>query len=329
MADHEPATRAKAAHKAGDREAKDAIKTAQRDAKQSVKRTQREAKAAVKEAQRDDKRSSKEPEEPGPSGSTDTATNLPHAIALLWGLNPPGTRGPKPGLSIEQIVTAAIELADAGGLAAVSMSKVAASLGFTTMSLYRYVSSKDDLLLLMSDIGLGPPPELETDPGTWRGGLERWARALLRSYRAHPWAMDIVIKGPPMTPNQLRWLDRMLQVLAPTKLSYQEQLNASLLIDGYVRSWAQLSRGLLKSVAEGNDAANIEGSFADGVRMLIDPVRYPALAPMIAAGEFDPTPGVDPVEDLEEIFTFGIERILDGLEVLIDLRAEPPLPPSA
>jgi AcrR family transcriptional regulator len=317
VADRPPA-KAKVARKAVERDAKTAGKTVERDAKQTVKDAQREAKAAVKAAQRKEKRATKDP---GGSTTGDPASDIPHAVALLWGLQAPGTRGPKPGLSVEQIVEAAIELADAGGLAAVSMSKVAASLGFTTMSLYRYVSSKDDLLLLMSDIGLGPPPELGTEPSDWRAGLERWARALLATYRTHPWAMDIVIKGPPMTPNQLRWLDRMLQVLGPTKLTYQEQLNASLLIDGYVRSWAQLSRGLLQSVADGHDATNTEGSFAEGVRLLVDPVTYPALAPMIAAGEFDPTPGVDPVEDLEEIFAFGIARILDGLEVLIDLRA--------
>jgi AcrR family transcriptional regulator len=258
------------------------------------------------------------------SSEAETPSNaMPHGIALLWGLNPTATRGPKPGLSLDQIVAAAIELADAGGLAAVSMSKVAASLGFTTMSLYRYLKSKDDLMMLMSDMGLGGPPDLTADPSEWRAGLDRWGRALLATYRAHPWAMDIIIKGPPMAPNQLLWLDRMLHVLGPTQLTYQEQLNASLLIDGYVRSWAQLSRGLLQSIADGNDAANTGGSFAEGMRMLVDPVRYPALAPMIAAGEFDPTPGVDPVDDLEEIFDFGLARILDGLEVLIDLRAKP------
>ncbi len=313
-------TSAKHARKAVERDAKVAVKTAQREAKVAVKSVQREAKDAVRDAQRREKVASRS--QPPAVGSAPTP-GLPHAVALLWGLSPTSTRGPKPGLSLEQIVGAAIALADAGGLAAVSMSKVASSLGFTTMSLYRYVSSKDDLLMLMSDIGLGPPPVLVTDPEQWRTGLELWARALLDTYRAHPWAMDILIKGPPMTPNQLRWLDRMLQVLGPTQLTYQEQLNASLLIDGYVRSWAQLSRGLLQSIAEGNDATNTEGSFAESMRLLIDPVNFPALAPMIAAGEFDPTPGVDPVDDLEEIFAFGIGRILDGLEVLIDLRARP------
>ena len=83
---------------------------------------------------------------------------LPPRLQLLWGLQERPRRGPKPGLSLERIVDAAIGLADAGGLAAVSMARVAAELGFTTMSLYRYVPTKDDLLELMVDAASGLPP---------------------------------------------------------------------------------------------------------------------------------------------------------------------------
>ena len=82
---------------------------------------------------------------------------LPRGVALAWGVAAHPQRGPKRELSIERIVEAAIDIADAEGLAAVSMSRVAASLGFTTMSLYRYVTSKDDLILLMQE-GASLPP---------------------------------------------------------------------------------------------------------------------------------------------------------------------------
>ncbi len=74
---------------------------------------------------------------------------LPPGLDLLWGRREPGKRGPRPGLSADAIVTAAMQVADAEGLEAITMARVAAKLGFTPMALYRYVASKDELLQLM------------------------------------------------------------------------------------------------------------------------------------------------------------------------------------
>src|SRR6202020_324762 len=76
-------------------------------------------------------------------------TALPPGLDLLWGRRGQGKRGPRPGLSADMIVDAALRVADAEGLEAVSMARVAAELGFTTMSLYRHVASKEELLQLM------------------------------------------------------------------------------------------------------------------------------------------------------------------------------------
>src|SRR5690606_32089960 len=101
---------------------------------------------------------------------------LPKAVALMWGLEQPGGRGPKRGLSLEQIIEAAIAIGDAEGFAALSMNRVARELGFTAMSLYRYVDSKATLMEMMLDHVIGLPPEIE--PGTsWRAGLAQWARS--------------------------------------------------------------------------------------------------------------------------------------------------------
>ncbi|WMT39475.1 TetR/AcrR family transcriptional regulator [Paenibacillus sp. D2_2] len=81
----------------------------------------------------------------------DKLGSLPLGVALSWGLVEPPKRGPKREMSIEKIVKAAITIADEEGLSAVSMNRIATTLGFTTMSLYRYVPGKDDLLLLMMD----------------------------------------------------------------------------------------------------------------------------------------------------------------------------------
>ena len=84
--------------------------------------------------------------------------DLPASVAAAWGVRGRPHKGPKPGLSLERIVAAAVQVADAEGLAAVSMSRVAAELGTAPMSLYRYVTAKDELLALMQDAAYGPWP---------------------------------------------------------------------------------------------------------------------------------------------------------------------------
>ena len=122
---------------------------------------------------------------------------LPRGIALAWGVAANPQRGPKREMNIERIVDAAVEIADAEGLAAVSMSRVAQSLGYTTMSLYRYVTAKDDLLVLMQEQGIGLTPVLgpDLDPSDWRGRLRAIGRAQLDVYRQHPWLLDVSIRG--------------------------------------------------------------------------------------------------------------------------------------
>ncbi len=235
---------------------------------------------------------------------------LPPGVALAWGLQATARRGPKPTLSLDQIVNAAIELADAGGLAALSMSKLADALGFTTMSLYRYVTSKDDLLALMIDVACGEPPAPLLDPApSWREAIDRWARAILLVYRQHLWALHVPISGPPIMPHQLAWLDALLRGMADTGLSAQDQLSTALLVDGYVRSWALLSDGLLQAATRPSDADAPPSALLGA---LITADRYPALAPMIAAGEFD-----DDEDDLEDIFDFALARIIDGVDSLV------------
>ena len=93
------------------------------------------------------------------------------------------SRGPKPALTLEAIAETAIRVADADGLDAVSMQRVAAELGFTKMALYRYLPGKSDLLALMVEHALGGPPDL--GDVTWRQGLRAWAHALLAASPPH------------------------------------------------------------------------------------------------------------------------------------------------
>src|SRR3954467_9579750 len=101
-----------------------------------------------------------------------TEPDLPRGVALAWGVAANPQRGPKRELSIERIVDVAVDLADAGGLASAAMAAVAGGAGVTPMALYRYVSAKDDLVLLMQERGIGVPPETVRETAGWREAIE-------------------------------------------------------------------------------------------------------------------------------------------------------------
>src|SRR6266849_10257810 len=102
-------------------------------------------------------------------------------------------KGPKPALSLARIVDAAVRVADAEGLGAVSMGRVAAELGAAPMSLYRHVSAKEELLRLMVDAAWGDSPGQPAPGEGWRAGLARWAWAMHAAARRHPWVVRIPV----------------------------------------------------------------------------------------------------------------------------------------
>jgi AcrR family transcriptional regulator len=234
---------------------------------------------------------------------------LPAGLQQVWGLRDRAPREARPGLSVDRIVAAAMELADADGLAAVSMSRVAQRLGFTTMSLYRHVANKEELLNLMFDAGVGHTTALGSPVGGWRPALERLAWELLTVLRRHPWALHIPL-GPPTTPNRLEWLDRGLAALADTGLTDDEKANVILLVNGYVFSEARLSVDLANLGPASDDPV-----IATVMTSLVDAERFPALRRALDGGLFN---GPD---DRDADFSFGLERVLDGIERLVEERA--------
>src|SRR5215470_9390724 len=178
--------------------------------------------------------------------------DLPAGVAAAWGVRDRPHKGPKPGLSLERIVAAAVQVADAEGLAAVSMSRVAAELGTAPMSLYRYVTAKDELLALMVDAAYGPPPAQPppgTAPGTgWRAGLSRWAWAMRAAMQRHPWVLHIPIRGLPTLPNEVAWFEEGLRCLQDTGLEENEKASAILLVSGYVRNAAMIDADIEAAV---------------------------------------------------------------------------------
>lgn len=235
---------------------------------------------------------------------------LPRAVALAWGVAANPQRGPKRELSIEGIVEVAVRLSDAGGLAAVSMAAVASELGFTPMSLYRYISAKDDLVLLMQEAGIGVPPETIREAVGWRDGLRAWANEQLVCYLEHPWLLDIPIAGVPITPNNLAWFDAALGALAGTAIGADDKTSIVLAVEAQARWAGTIRRGYADAAAADPDARD-----AALLAELVTPEEFPEVAAVIRAGAFAPG-GADP-EVLDDPFAFGLERVLDGIDAFL------------
>jgi AcrR family transcriptional regulator len=240
----------------------------------------------------------------GPAG-------LPSSIAAAWGLRDRPGKGPKRALSLPGIVQAGLSVAAAESLAAVSMSRVAAELGVGTMSLYRYVESKRELLELMVDTALGPAPAAEPD-ASWRQGLSHWAWSQLAAYRDSLWAVQVPLTGPPAYPNALGWLERALYYMRETRLDESQKMSVILLLSNYVRTQATMEAQLDAAIRDaGISGAEAMAGYGQLLRLLLDEHRFPQLMAVATAGVLDKA---DPWEDE---FTFGLERLLDGVDVLV------------
>jgi AcrR family transcriptional regulator len=251
-----------------------------------------------------------------PCGQADehhAVPRIPPSIELAWGRRDRATRGPKPGLTLERIVLAGVKVALTDGLGALSMARVASELGVGTMSLYRYVDAKDELLTLMVDTALGPPPQPGHLDEDWRSGLARWAVAVRDAYRRHPWSLRVPITAPPLGPNNVAWLEAALRALSNTPLSEQEKLSSILLVSGFVRNDATLTADF----ATGGSGEPGVPRYGTMLSQLIDAAQFPSLHQAIASG------ALDDEDDINNEFNFGLERILDGIEELIRTNAPP------
>jgi len=243
-------------------------------------------------------------------------TGLPANLEQAWGLRGRPHRGPKPALTLEQIVAAAVRIADADGLAAASMNRVAADLGTGTMSLYRYVGAKHELVALMVDAAYGPVSWALAPDEDWRAGLSRWAWVLRGCLRRHPWVLQVPISGLPIMPNEVAWFEEGLSWLASTRLREDEKASVMVLVSGYVRNSASIEADIEAAVrTSGLTPDAWMASYTRTLGRLADPRRFPAIARFAAAGVFE---RADPPENE---FTFGLERILDGIGDLIRERS--------
>jgi AcrR family transcriptional regulator len=239
---------------------------------------------------------------------------------LLWGRRERGRRGPRPGLSVESIADAAIRLADAEGLEAVSMSRVAQLLGFTTMSLYRYVASKDELLQLMWNASAQGAEQLKLRGRGWRRRLRNWAVVQREMMDRHPWITQMPMAAPPVAPNSLTFVERGLEAMDGTGLADQDKLRVIGLLSSYTLSEARMAhdaaRAAERAQAQPADADPVPGpSFEALLRQLVDEEHYPRLYRL--AWSADAAGGMSSRETERKEFVLGIELILDGVESLI------------
>jgi AcrR family transcriptional regulator len=254
----------------------------------------------------------------GAEARTGDSAALPDSVAAAWGVRERPHKGPKPGLSLGRIVEAAVRVADTEGLDAVSMGRVAAELGTAPMSLYRHVSAKEELLTLMVDAAWGPAPDGPMPGGPvpgegWRAGLARWAWALRAGARRHPWVVRIPLNGLPIMPNEVAWFENALACLTGTGLSEARKASVIMLLAGYVRNVATTEADIGAAIrASGLDPDQWMASYPRMLAELADPLRFPALTRFIAAGVFEVA------DDPDDEFIFGLDRILDGVAVLIE-----------
>jgi AcrR family transcriptional regulator len=253
-----------------------------------------------------------------PAGE-DVAAELPPSIVAAWGLRDRPAKGPRPGLSLDKIVAAGIKVADTEGLAALSMARVAAKAGAGTMALYRYVSSKRELVTLMIDAAFGPPPPLPESADHWRPALEHWAWAQRAAMEAALWAVLVPLSGPPVTPNQVAWMEQGLACLRGTRLDEAQKMSVILLVSGYARNQVIMEAQIMEAIrAAGTTDKQAMLDYGRILGLLADPQRFPELSAVVASGE------LSRADDMAEEFKFGLERILDGIGTLLDSLPPPP-----
>lgn len=247
------------------------------------------------------------------------------SMALLWraeatpGGDAGGRPGPKPALTLDMIVDAAIAVADEHGMAALSMRAVGERLGRTAMALYTYVPGKGELLDLMYDQVLAELPTGYDLGASWRAAVSAWARDLCELYLRHPWMLQVSQVRPVLGPNEYAMLDTLLGLLRVTGLD-REPLRS------LVGTLFHFVRGSAATIAESRQAEaatgvgdrewwlDRAGSLQEVAPDFAD--RFPQVVWLESA---PPPPGpAEPGPYLEQAarrtFQAGLDLILDGAE---------------
>lgn len=242
-------------------------------------------------------------------------SSLEHSLELLWGGRPPPTKGPKPGLTVPQIVEAAIQLVDADGFEALSMRRLARELGVGTMSLYRYVPDKSVLLDLMLDRVSAPDHDARPGPGSpWREALQAEAEGGRALYLQHPWLLQVNWSRPVLGPNTVAGLELTLAGLTELPMSDQEKLMIISAIDAYVVGSVR-QQVMYELAAEETGVSDEEfwRMQMPTMERAMDTGDYPVMAAM-DEDTFD--------AGWDETFTLGLQHLLDGIAADVARRED-------
>jgi AcrR family transcriptional regulator len=244
-------------------------------------------------------------------------------LELLWGrADPPPARGPKQALTVDEIVAAAIEVADAEGLGAVSMRKVAERLGKSAMGLYTYVPGKAELVDLMLDTVLGELPTTYPSGEGWRVAAERCARDGWAFYERHPWVLQISGTRATLGPHELDVYETQLRIFDGLGLSPVEQTRTVGVLASFVRGAAKtVSDAWAAEQATGlsdDDWWNARNPLLNELTAEVWNDRYPVSTRLGEAQAFDQVDRPDDttpylVQDALDVFEFGLQRLLDGI----------------
>jgi len=233
-----------------------------------------------------------------------TKTKPPQA-GLIWERLQQSAREPQPVLNRDQIIRAAITIADTEGAQGITMRRIAGELGAAAMSLYRHVFSKEDLLDLMLDHMFGEIALPDQPSGDWRADLHTLAYATRNVFRRHPWLIPLLTSRPNIGPNYLRWFEFSLAAVANLGFDIMTMTQIVSMLGGYVTAVVGYE------VAE-EEHNRRTGLTEDDKRMFATPYvqriiasgHYPNFARFFSAGmTLDPEQG----------FAFGLGCLLDGL----------------
>ncbi|MEV6968024.1 TetR/AcrR family transcriptional regulator [Hamadaea sp. NPDC051192] len=231
------------------------------------------------------------------------------AHELIWMRPERAAKGPAPSKSRQEIAAAAVALADAEGLEAVSMRKVATVLGVGTASLYGYVDSKDEMYDLMVDWVEGedgPPPPLS---GDWRSDLSGLSHRIRGSILRHPWMISVAAGRPNFGPNSLAWHEYGLGAMDGLGLTIDDMLVASEILQSFVRGLTTRElaeqQALRRVSLDADQWARVLGPYMDLVE---EGGKYPRFIRVVRDAH------VPRATDRQElIFTTGLNYILDSL----------------
>jgi AcrR family transcriptional regulator len=236
-------------------------------------------------------------------------------LELLWGVREPPRRGPRPKLAVRDVVRAAVELADAEGLAALSMRRVGDRLGVAAMSVYTYVPGRTELVDLMVDEVYG---ELSPPAGrTWRKALDAVARANHALCLRHPWLLEVVAGRPALGPNAMAKYESELRAIDGAGLSDVEMDSVLTLLAGHVHASAYGAVEAARAVrSSGVTDQEWWEARAPILERVFDPERFPLAVRVGSVAGAAHQSAYDP----EHAFEFGLSRILDGVQALVDGR---------